>query len=234
MENHHPTIGNGVPGSRRASADGGTSGRARHSERDQSLPRPQRPAPVGAAGGLSDPQDRLRARLRADRPDHVRQHGDGVAAAAGRRPDHRRPPEAVLAGDRDGLHAGGSAAAVGGADLRRDPRRRRLRRHRLVDLSPRVVSSGTPRVRRASRLRAVAVSGRRQCRLGDRTAARRLHRPAVRPAQHRLVRPGGVHRDDDPRARGRLVQGASRRPREDGAGRDPLGPVGGARALGAR
>ena len=101
---------------------------------------------------------------------------------------HGQAAQAVLAGDRDGLHAAGSAAALGGADVCGDPRGGRLRRHRLVHLPSRVVSSGAPRLRRPSRLRPVAVSSRRQRRLGDRTAARRLHRPAVRPTQHRVVR----------------------------------------------
>ena len=66
---------------------------ARHPCRDQRLPLPERPDAVGAAGCLSDPQDGVSPGLRSDRPHHVRQPGDGVAAAAGRRHLHRPKPE---------------------------------------------------------------------------------------------------------------------------------------------
>ena len=52
---------------------------------------------------------------------------------------------------------------------------------------PEVVARGAHGLGRPPRPRAVAVPGRRQHRLGDRAAARRLHRRAARPGQHRLV-----------------------------------------------
>ena len=61
-------------------------------------------------------------------------------------------------------------------------------RARLGGLPSRGVAGGAPRLRRAARLRAVAVPGRRQYRQRDRAAARRLHRAAARPGERRLVR----------------------------------------------
>ena len=69
---------------------------ARHPGGDQRLPRPERPDAVGAAGCVSDPQDGVSPGLRADRPHHVRQPGDGLAVAAGHRKLHRPKPESRI------------------------------------------------------------------------------------------------------------------------------------------
>ena len=53
---------------------------------------------------------------------------------------------------------------------------------------PGILAHRPLRLRRPLRPGAVAVPGRRQCRPVDRAAAGRLHRRAVRPDQHRLVR----------------------------------------------
>ena len=60
-------------------------------------------------------------------------------------------------------------------------------RRRLVGVPPRILARRAHGLGRAPRLRAIAVPGRRQHRLGDRAAARRLHRRAARPGQRRLV-----------------------------------------------
>ena len=87
-----------------------------------------------------------------------------------------RSPRPVFAADRYGLHAGRPAAALGRPDLRRDSPRGGDGGHRLVGVSPRVVACGAARVRRASRVRAVAVSGWRQHRVVHGPAPRRVHR----------------------------------------------------------
>ena len=98
----------------------------------------------------------------------------------------RRPLPYSLA-DRHGVHAGGTVAAgvvgafgavlaAAGAD-----------RHRVVGVPSRVLAHRTPRLGRTARIRAVALSGRRQCRIGDGPAAGGLHRVAARTAQPRVV-----------------------------------------------
>ena len=65
--------------------------------------------------------------------------------------------------------------------------RRGADRLRIVGLPSGVVARRTHGFGRPARACAIAVPGRRQRRLGDRTAARRLHRDAARPGQRRLV-----------------------------------------------
>ena len=186
--------------------------RAGHPGCHQRLSRPQRSDAVGVAGGLPHPQGRVSSGLRPDRPHHLCQPGDRVVAAAGRWRLHRQAPETLFVAHGNGVHAGRAAPAVCGADLRCNPYRRRHGRHRLVNISPRVVESRPSGVRWAARLRAVALPGWRQYRIINRPAARRLHRAAVRPAQHRVVRRRGVVGDGDSDARQRLVPpGASSR-----------------------
>ena len=137
----------------------------------------------------------VRARLRADRPDHAHLPAHGVAAAAAGRALHRPHPQAVLAGDRHGLHAGravcccrwraASAVLLVAAGARGA---------RLVRLPPGVFARRADGVRRAARPGAVAVPGRRQRRLGARAAAGRVHRAAARPGERRVVLAGGAAR----------------------------------------
>ena len=65
--------------------------------------------------------------------------------------------------------------------------RRRAGGPRLVGVPPGVVARRPHGIRRTPRLRPVAVPGGRQHRLRHRPAARRVHRGAARPGQHRLV-----------------------------------------------
>ena len=71
--------------------------------------------------------------------------------------------------------------------LHRDPRGGGAGRHRLVGVPPRGVARGAAGVRRAARVRPVAVPGRRQRRHGARAAAGGVHRRAARAGEHRLV-----------------------------------------------
>ena len=87
------------------------------------------------------------------------------------------------------LHAHGPAAALVVPAASADPARGgRAHRSRLVDLPSRVVAHRAAGLRRAARPGAVALPGRRQCRIGARAAARGVRRPAARPAEPRLVR----------------------------------------------
>ena len=74
----------------------GAGDRLRHHRGDQRLPPAQRHDPVAAAGDLSDAEGRLRAELRADRPDHPRLPAHRLAAAARRRALHRPSAAALL------------------------------------------------------------------------------------------------------------------------------------------
>ena len=82
------------------------------------------------------------------------------------------------------------------AQLLAAARRRRADRLRLGDLPSGILARRAARLGRPLRPRAVDLPGRRQCRPGDRAAARRLHRRALRPGERRLVRAGraGRHR----------------------------------------
>ena len=68
-----------------------------------------------------------------------------------------------------------------------DPVRRRAGRDGLLGVPSGGIARGAHGQRRPLWLRAVAVPGRRQHRLGDRPAAGGVHRGAARPAQHCLV-----------------------------------------------
>ena len=69
--------------------------------------------------------------------------------------------------------------------------RRDADRLRLGDLPPGILARGAARVGRPLRPGAIGVPARRQFRPGDRPAARRLHRRAVRADQRLLVHAGG-------------------------------------------
>ncbi len=79
-------------------------------------------------------------------------------------------------------------------------------RARLGDVPPRGVAHGALCLRRPARACAVAVPGRRQCRLGAGAAARRLHRAAGRPAQRRVVRADRAAGHGDPQQCRALVR----------------------------
>ena len=72
--------------------------------RAQRLPPAERHGAVAAAGDLPDPEDGPAARLQAHRPDHARQPGHRVAAAAGRRVLHRPSSAAAVAGRGHDVH----------------------------------------------------------------------------------------------------------------------------------
>ena len=111
-----------------------------------------------------------RSGLRPDRLHHLHQHGHGVTASAGGRLHHGQAAQALLAGDRHGVHADRPAAALGGADLRRDPRRRRR--------SSASARRSSTRSRRASRgwPRAAATASRSRCFRSAATPGRRPDR----------------------------------------------------------
>src|SRR6187455_2664548 len=91
-------IGNGLPCPSRPAEYGGTPGCARYPERNQSLPRFERPVAVGPSRGLSDFEDRLPSGLWPDRSHYLHEHGHGVTAPAARRADHGQATEALFAG----------------------------------------------------------------------------------------------------------------------------------------
>ncbi len=101
-------------------------------------------------------------------------------------------------------------------------RRRRRDRRRLLDLPSRQLAGRPRRLGRPLRLRPVLLPGRRQHRLGDRAAARRLRGAAVRPVEHRLVLQPGAHRDGAALERRHLgprpAPRQRRQPRRCGAG----------------
>ncbi len=204
---------------------GGGKDRAGGADRDQLLPHAERHDAVAAAVDLSDAQGELRARFRPGRPHHPDVPGDGIAAAADDRALHRPQAEALCARHRHGFHLLRPAAAVlrhqlsdaaaGGGDGR----------HRIVGVPSGILARGAARLGRAAWLGAVLVPGRRQRRLGDRTAGGRLHRAAARAGRGRLVllrRAGG---DPGADAGWRLVQRTSGRPCAQGAARDEAEPA---------
>ena len=178
--------------------------------RNQLLAFPQRHHAVADCLGLSDPERRLRAGLRADRHDHAGVPVYRVAAAAAGRAFHRQEGAAVLAGDRHGLHVRRSAAAELCRHLRHDPDRGLAGRPRLGGVSSGVGADRAACFRRALRLCAIGVSARRQFRHLDGAGAGGADRGAVRPAEHRLVFLDRVPGDRDPVADRRLVQAADR------------------------
>ena len=179
--------------------------------RGQRRPSPQRHDAVGAAVDLSPDQGAAAARLRPHWHHHAGVPADRLGAAADHRPLHRQASAAVLVALRHGL------------DLLRDAGpglRRRLchgagggrpDRRRQLGVPSRGLARGPARVGRPLRLRPVAVPGRRQCRPGDRPAARGPGRDPQRPGACRLVRFRSRDRHRDPVAGGRLVPPASRR-----------------------
>ena len=76
---------------------------------------------------------------------------------------------------------------------------------RLGGLPSGVVAGGAHGVGRTARVRAVAVSGRRQHRLADRAAAGGVHRAAARPEQRRVVLRRGPAGDPGALERRQLV-----------------------------
>ena len=104
-----------------------------------------------------------------------------LAAAAAGRAVHRPAADALLARRRHGLHPRRAAAAVGRRQLRLPAAGGGADRHGLLGVPPGSLARRAHGVGRALRLRAIVLSGRRQRRLGDRAAARRLHRAAGRP-----------------------------------------------------
>src|SRR5689334_23131661 len=78
--------------------------------RDQLLPFFKRHGPVADSSDLSDLEGIFPSRFRADRFDHAYIPVHRVAVAAGGGPLYRLPSQAVLAVDRNGIHAGRSAA----------------------------------------------------------------------------------------------------------------------------
>ena len=131
---------------------------------------------------LSDAEDRIPARLLADRPAHHGLPGDGVAAAAAGRHVHRQAADALFAAGRHGVLAGRAGRArLSRRHYAHAARRRGADRPRLGDLPSGILARRAARLGRPLRPGAIAVPGRRQFRPGDRAAARRLHRRAVRP-----------------------------------------------------
>ena len=192
------------PSGRRAHAH-----RLRDSCQHQRLPSVERHDAVVAARHFSDPEEQLRPRFRTDRIDRAGESAHGVAAAARRRDVHGPPSTPVLPGRRHELHARRSAAARNDGDVRAAAPGSGARRRRLVGISPRVVTDRTPRVGRTARVRSIVLPDGRQPRLLNRPVTRRVHRPAPRPAEHRLVLAGGSRRDRDSVARRPMVFAAS-------------------------
>ena len=174
------------------------------------LPPAERHDAVAGAGALSHPQGLLRPELRPGRPDHAGFPVHGLDAAAAGRPLHRQEAPALFPDGRHGLHPGRPADDVAGQLLSPDPVRRGPDRHGLLGVPSRGLARGAHGGRRSLRPGAVAVPGRRQHGLGGRAAARRLHRRAARPAEHRVV----LRRRPDRHVRAvpgrRLVQAAAR------------------------
>ena len=95
------------------------------------------------------------------------------------------------------------------AQLPHDPRRRGAGGDGVVGLPPGVLPDGTRRLGGAAWPGAVALPGRRECGVGDRAVAGRVHRRPQGAGEHRLVldrRHPGHHRA---LPRGALVSGAS-------------------------
>ena len=78
-------------------------------------------------------------------------------------------------------------AALGGPQLSRAAPLRGVRRARLGGLPSGVLARGPHGLGRAARARAVAVPGRGEHRVGDRSAGGRVHRAAPRAVERRVV-----------------------------------------------
>src|ERR1035437_2235176 len=158
--------------------------------RHQLLPPPQRHDAVRRPRRLSHPQNLLPPRLQPDRHDHRLAPDHSQPPPAPSRPLYRRPPQALFARHRHGIHPNRARPPLLRPQLPRDSHGRRPGRRRVGRLSPPIFAPRPFGLRRAARPGAISFSGRRKCRLGHRTSARRLHRPPKRPAHHRL----GLHR----------------------------------------
>ncbi len=183
------------------------------------LPLHQRHHAVAAVGHLSVAEGELRPRFLADRPFDLHLPGDGIAAAADDRHDHRQAADALFAALRHGLVADRPDRACLCRPLLAAADRRLADRHRLGHLPSGILAHRPLCLRRPLRSCAVAVPGRRQFRPGDGAAARRLHRRALRPDQHFLVRRRLADRHHRSVAGRRLVQPAARRARQPQGGK---------------
>ena len=203
--------------------------RLQGARRAQLLALPERPDPVADPRDLSAAEGRIRAQLRADRPDHADVPDHRVAAAAADRPLHRQAPAAALVVVRDGVDAVRAAAAGLRAVVRGAAGRGRAGRHRLVGVPSGVVAHRADGVGRPARARAVDLPGRRQRRERRRSAARGADRDPERAAQRRLVRARGAARDRGPVAGRHVVRGAPSRVPGQGEGRARRAAVAAAR-----
>src|SRR5208337_2557081 len=111
---------------------------------------------------LSFAEERVSSELRTDRGDHAHLPGLCVGAAAAHRRIYRQAPQTAFAERGHGLHADRPGDLGAGSELRVGPGGGRIRRRRLGDLSPRVLTHRPPRLRRAPRPGAVDIPSRRQ------------------------------------------------------------------------
>ena len=132
-------------------------------------------------------KDSYGAELRPGRPDHARLPVHRLDAAAAGRPLHRQKPQPYSLTVGMGFTLVGLLLMSRADVVSHDPARRRADRHGLVGVPSRGLARGAHGGGRTLWSRPVAVPGRRQHRLGRRAVARRLHRRAARPAQHRVV-----------------------------------------------
>ena len=160
-------------------------------------------------------RDQLFADLLPDRHHHLRLPDHRLAAAAADRHLHRPAAGAVRAAVRDGLHAGRpGAAGVLRRQLSDAARLRRADRRRQRGVSPRGLARRARGLRRAARLRAEPVPGRRQFRPVARAADGGVHRRAARPAFGARLHRARLRRDRAADARRPLARSRTPRPRK--------------------
>ena len=128
------------------------------------LPFDQRPFDFAAARHLSAAQERVRPELRPDRCAHAGVSGHRIAAAAGDRIIYGSTAAALCAAVRHGGHCARPRGARLRAELCGTALGLRVPWRRLVNLSSGILAHGASGFRWCARLRAVAVSGRRQFR----------------------------------------------------------------------
>ncbi len=178
----------------------------------QLLAFPQRHDAVAGPGAVPDAQGQLRPQFRADRPDHAGHAGDLVAVAADRRIRRRLAAAALFSRRRHGVDL---CRAVDAGECEQFPPlavRRRDGRDRLGGVPSRGVARGADGVGRAARAGPIAVSGRRQCRLGAGADPGGVYRDPARAGQRRLVFRRGAGGDDGAVRRRQLVSQGARRP----------------------
>jgi len=155
----------------------------------------QRHDAVAAARTLSDAKGRIRAQLRPDRADHADLAADLLGAAAGGRALCRPSAATLFARDRHGCHLYRLAAAGERRQLPDAGLCGGIGRRRLRSLPSGGLAGGADGLGRPPWLGAVAVPGRRQCRIVARAGARSLYRDPTRSVVHRLVLGRGLAGD---------------------------------------